>query len=70
MKNKAEILAQIGEYFGDTLIECTDYVHDGTLTAADVAGVIFDELEDWTTYHASMTGAALAIKHALEQRVS
>lgn len=70
MKTKAEVLTKIGEYFADTLIECVDYVHDGTITAEDVACVIFDELEDWTAYHASMTSAAEAIKYALGKRVS
>jgi hypothetical protein len=47
MKTKAEIITGLGQYFADTLVECTDYVHDGTLTAEDVAKMIFDELEDW-----------------------
>lgn len=67
---KEDIIAKIGEYFADTLVECTEYVHDGTLTAEDVACIIFDELEDWTAYHASMTNAAEAIKYALGKRVS
>ena len=29
-----------------------------------------DELEDWMAYHASMTNAADAIRHALRERVS
>ena len=70
MKNKEEIIQRLSEYFADTLVECTDYVHDGTLTAEDVAKIIFDELEDWTAYHASMTNAADAIRHALRERVS
>jgi hypothetical protein len=70
MKTKEEIIQRLGEYFADTLVECTDYVHDGTLTAEDVAKIIFDELEDWTAYHASMTNAADAIRHALRERVS
>jgi hypothetical protein len=69
-KNKEEIIQRLGEYFADTLVECTDYVHDGTLTAEDVAKMIFDELEDWMAYHASMTNAADAIRNALRERVS
>lgn len=67
---KEEILSKLGAYFADTLVECTEYVHNGTLTDEDVAGMIFDELEDWLAYHASMTNAAEAIKHALGKRVS
>jgi hypothetical protein len=70
MKTKAEIIQCLGQYFADTLVECTDYVHDGTITAEDVAKIIFDELEDWTAYHVSMSNAADAIRHALRERVS
>jgi hypothetical protein len=52
------------------LVECTDYVHDGTLVAEDVAKMIFDELEDWMAYHGSMVNAADAIRNALRERVS
>ena len=69
-KTKEELTQRLGEYFADTLVECTDYVHDGTLTAEDVAKMIFDELEDWMAYHASMTNAADAIRNALRERVS
>ena len=70
MKTKAEIITGLGQYFADTLVECTDYVHDGTITAEDVAKMIFDELEDWMAYHASMTNAADAIRNAIRERVS
>ena len=70
MKTKAELTQSLGEYFADTLVECTDYVHDGTLTAEDVAKMIFDGLEDWMAYHGSMVNAADAIRNALRQRVS
>jgi len=70
MKTKAEVVQRLGEYFADTLVECTEYVHDGTLTAEDVAKMIFDKLEDWMAYHASMTTAADAIRNALRERVS
>jgi hypothetical protein len=70
MKTKAEIITGLGQYFADTLVECTDYVHDGTITAEDVAKMIFDELEDWMAYHASLTNAADAIRNALRERVS
>ena len=70
MKTKAEIITGLGQYFADTLVECTDYVHDGTLTAEDVAKMIFDELEDWMAYHGSMVNAADAIRNALRERVS
>jgi hypothetical protein len=70
MKTKAEIITGLSQYFADTLVECTDYVHDGTITAEDVAKMIFDELEDWMAYHASMTTAADAIRNALRERVS
>ena len=69
-KTKENIVQHLGEYFADTLVECTYYVHDGTLTAEDVANMIFDELEDWMAYHASMTNAADAIRNALRERVS
>jgi len=70
MKTRTEIIQRLSEYFADTLIECTDYVHDGTITADDVAKMIFDELEDWMAYHGSMVNAADAIRNALRQRVS
>jgi hypothetical protein len=70
MKTKAEIITGLGQYFADTLVECTEYVHNGTITAEDVAKMIFDELEDWMAYHASMTTAADAIRNALRERVS
>jgi hypothetical protein len=70
MKTKAEVIQRLGEYFADTLVECTDYVHDGTLVAEDVAKMIFDELEDWMAYHGSMVNAADAIRNALRERVS
>ena len=70
MKNKEEIIQRLSEYFADTLVECTDYVHDGTLVAEDVAKMIFDELEDWMAYHGSMVNAADAIRNALRERVS
>jgi hypothetical protein len=70
MKNKAEIIQRLSEYFADTLVGCTDYVHDGTLTAEDVVKMIFDELEDWMAYHGSMVNAADAIRNALRERVS
>jgi len=70
MKTKAEIITNLGQYFADTLVECTDYVHDGTIAAEDVAKMIFDELEDWMAYHASMTNSADAIRNALRERVS
>ena len=70
MKTKEEIITGLGQYFADTLVECTDYVHAGTITAEDVAKMIFDELEDWMAYHASMTNAADAIRNALRERVS
>ena len=70
MKTKAEIIQRLSEYFADTLVECTDYVHDGTLAAEDVAKMIFDELEDWMAYHGSMVNAADAIRNALRERVS
>ena len=69
-KTKENIVQRLSEYFADTLVECTDYVHDGTLTADDVAQMIFDELEDWMAYHGSMVNAADAIRNALRQRVS
>jgi len=70
MKTRTEVVQRLSEYFADTLIECTDYVHDGTITADDVAKMIFDELEDWMAYHGSMVNAADAIRNALRQRVS
>lgn len=70
MKTKEELIQRLSEYFADTLVECTDYVHDGTLVAEDVAKMIFDELEDWMAYHGSMVNAADAIRNALRERVS
>ena len=57
-QTKENIIQRLGEYFADTLVECTDYVHDGTLAAEDVA------------YHGSMVNAADAIRNALRERVS
>ena len=70
MKTKAEIFEQLGERLSDVLVECTDYIHDDVLTAADVANLIFNELEDWMIYYGSMTTAADAIRNALRERVS
>ena len=69
-QTKENIVQRLSEYFADTLVECTDYVHDGTITAEDVAKMIFDELEDWMAYHGSMVNAADAIRNALRERVS
>ena len=70
MKTKEDVLARIGENFSDTLVTCIDYVHTKDVTPEDVAKVIVDELDDWLAYHASMTNAAEAIRHALRERVS
>ena len=70
MQTKEELIQRLSEYFADTLVECTDHVHAGVITAEDVAKMIFDELEDWMAYHASMTNAADAIRNALRERVS
>ena len=70
MKTKEDVLAAIGEHFSDTLVTCIDYVHTKDVTPEDVAKVIVDELDDWLAYHASMTTAAEAIRHALRERVS
>lgn len=70
MKTKEDVLAAIGEHFSDTLVTCIDYVHTKDVTPEDVARVIVDELDDWLAYHASMTNAAEAIRHALRERVS
>lgn len=70
MKTKEEILSQLGEYFAEALVQCIDYVHTKDITPEDIAQLIFDELEDWLTYHASMTNAAEAIQDALRERVS
>jgi hypothetical protein len=70
MKTKEDILAILGEHFSETLVTCVDYVHSKDVTPEDVAKVIVDELEDWLAYHASMTNAAEAIRHALRERVS
>ena len=70
MKTKEEIIQRLGEYFADTLVECIDYVHDGQLTAEDVASLLLDELENWMAYHTEMTNAATAIRYVIQQRVS
>ena len=70
MKTKEDVLAAIGEHFSDTLVTCIDYVHTKDVTPEDVVRVIVDELDDWLAYHASMTTAAEAIRHALRERVS
>lgn len=70
MKTKEDILATLGEHFSDTLVTCIDYIHTKDVSPEDVAKVIVDELDDWLAYHASMTNAAEAIRHALRERVS
>jgi len=70
MKTKEDILATLGEHFSDTLVACIDYIHTKDVSPEDVAKVIVDELDDWLAYHASMTNAAEAIRHALRERVS
>ena len=70
MKTKEEIIQRLSEYFADTLVECIDYVHDGQLTAEDVASLLLDELENWMAYHTEMTNAATAIRYVIQQRVS
>jgi phage gp37-like protein len=70
MQTKEELIQRLSEYFADTLVECTDHVHAGVITAEDVAKMIFDELEDWMAYHGSMVNAADAIRNALRERVS
>ena len=68
--SKEEILKRLGENFSETLIQCLDYVHTKDIGPDDIAKLIIDELEDWLAYHASMTNAAEAIRHALRERVS
>jgi len=70
MKTKEDILATLGEHFSETLVTCIDYIHTKDVSPEDVAKVIVDELDDWLAYHASMTNAAEAIRHALRERVS